>query len=81
MKRLLVTILAVMMCFTSLTVCSVFAEEGEETDELWATSVSYRRMAFTDLMDAGKLLTAKIDRVEPRGSFMQINISIYLVDF
>ena len=55
MKRLLVTILAVMMCFTSLTVCRVFAEEGEETDELWATSVSYRRMAFTDLMDAGKL--------------------------
>ena len=38
-------------------------------------------LVFSRLMDAGKLLTAKIDRVEPRGSFMQINISIYLVDF
>ncbi len=38
-------------------------------------------LVFSRLMDAGKLLTAKIDRIEPRGSFMQINISIYLVDF
>ena len=38
-------------------------------------------LVFSRLMDAGKLLTAKIDRVEPRGSFTQINISIYLVDF
>ena len=36
---------------------------------------------FARLMDAGKLLTAKIKRIEPRGSFRQINISIYLVDF
>lgn len=38
-------------------------------------------LVFSRLMDAGKLFTAKIDRVEPRGSFMQINTSIYLVDF
>ncbi len=33
------------------------------------------------LMDAGKLLTAKIDRLSPKGSFRQVNISIYLLDF
>ena len=38
-------------------------------------------IVFARLMDAGKLLTAKIKRIEPRGSFRQINISIYLVDF
>ncbi len=32
-------------------------------------------------MDAGKYLIAKIDRMEEKGSFRQINISIYLVDF
>ena len=37
--------------------------------------------AFARLMDAGKCLTAKIDRIEPKGSFRQINISIFLVDF
>ncbi len=38
-------------------------------------------IVFTRLMDAGKLLTAKIDHMEPRGSFREINIKIYLVDF
>lgn len=38
-------------------------------------------IVFARLMDAGKLLTAKIDHIEPKGSFRQINISIYLVDF
>ena len=33
------------------------------------------------LMDAGKLLTAKIDRLSPRGSFRQVNISIFMLDF
>ena len=33
------------------------------------------------LMDAGKYLIAKIDRMEEEGSFRRINISIYLVDF
>ncbi len=38
-------------------------------------------IVFARLMDAGKLLTAKIDHIEPKGSFRQINISIYLIDF
>ncbi len=36
---------------------------------------------FARLMDAGKLLTAKIKSVERKGSFTQIAIGIYLVDF
>ena len=38
-------------------------------------------IVFARLMDAGKLLTAKIDRIESKSCFRQINISIYLVDF
>ena len=38
-------------------------------------------IVFARLMDAGKYLTAKIVRLEEKGSFRQINISIYLVDF
>ena len=38
-------------------------------------------VVFTRLMDAGKYLTAKVKNYEPKGSFRQINISIYLVDF
>ena len=33
------------------------------------------------LMDAGKLLKAKISRIEQKGSFKQIGVGIYLVDF
>ena len=36
---------------------------------------------FARLMDAGKYRTAKIEHIEPNGSFRQIDISIYLVDF
>ena len=36
---------------------------------------------FARLMDAGKLLTAKVAAVGQRGSFPQIRIGIYLVDF
>ncbi len=36
---------------------------------------------FARLMDAGKLLAAKITRIEKKGSFYQIGIGIYLVDF
>lgn len=36
---------------------------------------------FSRLMDAGKKLIAKIKKIETRGSFHQISISIYLVDF
>lgn len=36
---------------------------------------------FSRLMDAGKLLTAKITVIEIKGSFHQISIGIYLIDF
>lgn len=35
---------------------------------------------FARLMDAGKLLTAKIKNIEKKGSFTKIGIEIYLVD-
>lgn len=36
---------------------------------------------FARLMDAGKLLSAKITKIHKRGTFYQISIGIYLVDF
>ncbi len=36
---------------------------------------------FARLMDAGKLLKAKISKIAQKGSFTQISIGIYLVDF
>ena len=36
---------------------------------------------FSRLMDAGKLLTAKIDQIEIMGTFHKINVQIFLVDF
>ena len=36
---------------------------------------------FARLMDAGKVLSAKIISIEKKGSFSQIRIGIYLVDF
>ena len=36
---------------------------------------------FARLMDAGKLLRAKISKIQIKGSFTQISIGIYLVDF
>ena len=38
-------------------------------------------LIFARLMDAGKLLKAKISRIEQKGSFTQISVGIYLVDF
>ena len=38
-------------------------------------------VVFARLMDAGKLLIARIRHIEPKGSFRQVNIGIYLVDF
>ncbi|MCR4892774.1 MAG: HIRAN domain-containing protein [Lachnospiraceae bacterium] len=38
-------------------------------------------IVFSRLMDAGKYLVAKVVRLESKGSFRQINVSIYLVDF
>ena len=36
---------------------------------------------FARLMDAGKLLKAKITKIDKKGSFTQISIGIYLMDF
>ena len=36
---------------------------------------------FARLMDAGKLLKAKISKIEKKGSFTQISVGIFLVDF
>ena len=38
-------------------------------------------IVFARLMDAGKLLKAKITKITERGSFKQISVGIYLVDF
>ena len=38
-------------------------------------------LVFARLMDAGKLLAAKVKKIEKKGSFTQISIGIYLVDF
>ena len=38
-------------------------------------------IVFARLMDAGKLLKAKITKITHKGSFTQINVGIYLVDF
>lgn len=38
-------------------------------------------IVFARLMDAGKLLKGKIGLIKKRGSFTQISIGIYLVDF
>ena len=36
---------------------------------------------FARLMDAGKMLTAKVSKLDQKGNFTQITIGIYLVDF
>jgi len=38
-------------------------------------------LIFARLMDAGKLLKAKVTKIDRRGSFRQIAVGIYLVDF
>ena len=38
-------------------------------------------LVFSRLMDAGKMLTARIREIEKRGSFTKIAIGIFLVDF
>lgn len=38
-------------------------------------------LIFARLMDAGKTLCAKIDKITPKGVFTQISIGIYLIDF
>ncbi|MBQ6621443.1 MAG: HIRAN domain-containing protein [Mogibacterium sp.] len=38
-------------------------------------------LIFSRLMDAGKLLTAKISSIDVKGSFHRIGIGVYLVDY
>lgn len=38
-------------------------------------------LVFARLMDAGKMLIARIAKITQKGSFTQISIGIYLVDF
>lgn len=38
-------------------------------------------LIFARLMDAGKLLKARVLEIKQRGSFKQISVGIYLVDF
>lgn len=38
-------------------------------------------IVFARLMDAGKLLKARITKISERGTFKQISVGIYLVDF
>lgn len=38
-------------------------------------------LIFARLMDAGKVLSAKIKNIEVKGTFHKISIGIYLVDF
>jgi hypothetical protein len=38
-------------------------------------------IVFARLMDADKMLKVKITKIEQKGSFKQISIGIYLVDF
>ena len=38
-------------------------------------------LIFARLMDAGKLLAARIAKIDKKGSFTQISIGIYLADF
>ena len=38
-------------------------------------------IVFARLMDAGKMMIAKIKQIEKKGTFTQITIGIYLVDF
>lgn len=38
-------------------------------------------LIFARLMDAGKMLTARVENIQEHGGFTQINIQIYLVDF
>ncbi len=38
-------------------------------------------VVFSRLMDAGKLLSARITQITQKGSYTQIKIKIYLIDF
>ena len=55
----------------------LFTDEGRKLGYVPETD----NVVFARLMDAGKMLTAKIKKIEKKGTFNQISIGIYLVDF
>ena len=55
----------------------LFTEEGQKLGYVPERD----NIIFARLMDAGKMLAAKIKKIEKKGSFSQISIGIYLVDF
>ena len=55
----------------------LFTEEGRKLGYVPEKD----NIIFARLMDAGKMLAAKIKKIEKKGSFSQISIGIYLVDF
>ena len=55
----------------------IFAENGKKLGYVPEKD----NVVFARLMDAGKLLTARITKIAKKGSFTQISIGIFLVDF
>lgn len=55
----------------------LFAENGKKVGYVPEKD----NIIFARLMDAGKLLSATVTGIEKKGSFTQIRIGIYLVDF
>ena len=55
----------------------LFAENGKKIGYVPEKD----NIIFARLMDAGKLLSATVTGIEKKGSFTQIRIGIYLVDF
>lgn len=52
-----------------------------ETGEKYGYVPERDNLIFSRLMDAGKMLIAKITGIQQKGSFKMISIGIYLVDF
>ncbi len=55
----------------------ILTEDGEKVGYIPEKD----NIIFARLMDAGKLLSAKVTKISKRGTFYQISIGIYLVDF
>ena len=55
----------------------VLTEDGKKTGYV----PEMDNVIFARLMDAGKMLIAKVRKIEKKGSFTQISIGIFLVDF
>lgn len=55
----------------------VLTEDGKKTGYV----PEMDNVIFARLMDAGKMLVAKVSKIDKKGSFTQISIGIFLVDF